>query len=40
MKVIDPSCKMEIDDNWAAYRTEYKGKTYYFAANPARRDSI
>ena len=34
MKVIDPVCKMELDDRWAAYKSEYKGKTYYFCMPP------
>jgi Cu+-exporting ATPase len=30
--VTDPVCKMQIDENKAAGKTEYKGKTYYFCA--------
>lgn len=30
MKVIDPVCKMKLEDKWTAYKSEYKGKTYYF----------
>jgi len=33
MKVIDPVCKMEIDSNKAAAKSEYQGKTIYFC-NP------
>jgi YHS domain-containing protein len=28
MKVVDPACKMEIEDKWAAYKSEYKGATF------------
>jgi YHS domain-containing protein len=29
---IDPICKMEVDEETAQYKSEYKGKTYYFCA--------
>jgi YHS domain-containing protein len=29
---IDPVCKMQVDENKAAGKSEYKGKTYYFCA--------
>jgi YHS domain-containing protein len=29
---IDPVCKMEVDENTAKWKSEYKGKTYYFCA--------
>jgi YHS domain-containing protein len=29
---IDPVCKMEVDEKTAKFKTEYKGKTYYFCA--------
>ena len=29
---IDPVCKMEVDEKTARFKTEYKGKTYYFCA--------
>lgn len=29
---IDPVCKMEVDEKTAQFKTEYKGKTYYFCA--------
>lgn len=29
---IDPICKMEVDENTAKWKSEYKGKTYYFCA--------
>ncbi len=30
--VIDPICKMRIDEQTAAGKSEYNGKTYYFCA--------
>lgn len=32
MKVTDPVCKMQIDSEKAAAKSEYKGQTYYFCA--------
>jgi len=29
---IDPICKMDVDEKSAQYKTEYKGKVYYFCA--------
>jgi YHS domain-containing protein len=29
---IDPVCKMEVDEKKAQWKTEYKGKSYYFCA--------
>ena len=34
MKVTDPVCKMTIDSEKAAAKSEYKGQTFYFC-NPA-----
>lgn len=31
-QVIDPVCGMEVDPETAQWKTEYKGKTYYFCA--------
>ncbi len=31
-KAIDPVCKMEVDPKTAKYKSDYKGKTYYFCA--------
>ena len=31
-KAVDPVCKMEVDEKTAKWKTEYKGKTYYFCA--------
>jgi len=30
--VIDPVCKMTIDEKTAEFQTEYQGKIYYFCA--------
>lgn len=32
MKVIDPVCKMKLDEKEAKFKSEYKGETYYFCA--------
>jgi len=29
---IDPICGMQVDENTAKFKTEHKGKTYYFCA--------
>jgi YHS domain-containing protein len=29
---IDPICRMEVDEKSAKFKSEYKGKTYYFCA--------
>jgi YHS domain-containing protein len=34
--VIDPVCKMKIDENNAAGKSEYNGKTYYFCAQSCK----
>jgi len=34
---LDPVCKMEIDEKNSEYKTEYKGKTYYFCAPGCKR---
>lgn len=31
-KVIDPVCGMEVDPETTQWKTEYKGKSYYFYA--------
>ena len=31
--VTDPVCKMQIDENKAAAKSEYQGKTYYFCSS-------
>ena len=30
--VVDPVCKMQIDEHKAAGTSEYQGKTFYFCA--------
>jgi Cu+-exporting ATPase len=30
--VTDPVCRMTIDENKAAGKSDFKGKTYYFCA--------
>jgi YHS domain-containing protein len=30
--VVDPVCKMKIDESKAAGKSDYKGQTYYFCA--------
>jgi Cu+-exporting ATPase len=32
MAAVDPVCKMTVDENKAAGKSEYHGKTYYFCA--------
>ncbi len=29
---VDPICLMEVDEKSTKWRSEYKGKTYYFCA--------
>jgi YHS domain-containing protein len=29
---VDPVCKMTVDENKAAGKSDYHGKTYYFCA--------
>jgi YHS domain-containing protein len=29
---VDPVCGMEVDEKTCKYKSEYKGKTYYFCA--------
>lgn len=36
MKVIDPLCKMIIEDTDAVATSEYKGTTYYFCSEPCK----
>jgi YHS domain-containing protein len=32
MAVIDPVCKMKIDERAAKFKSEYKGETYHFCS--------
>jgi YHS domain-containing protein len=34
---IDPVCKMEVDPATAEWKSDYKGKTYYFCAPGCKR---
>ncbi len=34
---IDPICGMQVDENTAQYKSEYKGKTYYFCASGCKK---
>jgi YHS domain-containing protein len=36
--VIDPVCKMKVDEKTCKYKSEYKGKTYYFCAPGCKMD--
>ena len=40
MKVIDPVCKMEIEDNEAAGSATYKGETYFFCSDSCKNKFI
>lgn len=33
---IDPVCKMTVDENKAAGKSEYNGKMYYFCAQACK----
>jgi YHS domain-containing protein len=33
---VDPVCKMTVDENKAAGKSEYNGKTYYFCATSCK----
>ncbi len=37
MRVVDPICKMEMEDKWAAFKSEYKGETYYFCTQEHKK---
>lgn len=32
MRVVDPICKMEMEDKWVGFKSEHNGKTYYFCS--------
>ena len=34
--VVDPVCRMTIDETKAAGKSEYNGKTYYFCAQSCK----
>ena len=35
---IDPICKMEVDEKTAKFKSDYKGKTYYFCAPGCKKE--
>uniref|UniRef100_A0A7C4Y5X4 YHS domain-containing protein n=1 Tax=candidate division WOR-3 bacterium TaxID=2052148 RepID=A0A7C4Y5X4_UNCW3 len=35
---IDPVCKMNVDEKNAKWKSEYKGKTYYFCAPGCKKE--
>ena len=37
MVVIDPVCKMKLEEKDARFKSEYKGKMYYFCALSDKR---
>ncbi|MFB3925509.1 MAG: YHS domain-containing protein [Syntrophales bacterium] len=36
--VIDPVCKMEIDEKKSRCRSEYNGKTYHFCSQECKEE--
>src|SRR4030042_4580168 len=38
MQVLDPVCKMTIEDSEAVATSAYKGNTYYFCSKPCKED--
>jgi YHS domain-containing protein len=38
MMAKDPVCGMEVDEKTANWKSEYKGKTYYFCAPGCKAD--
>jgi len=34
---VDPICKMEVNEDNAEYKCEYKGKTFYFCAQGCKK---
>lgn len=34
---VDPVCKMDVDPKTAEFKTDYRGKTYYFCAPGCKR---
>ncbi len=35
---IDPICKMEVDEKITKFKSEYKGKIYYFCAPGCKKE--
>ncbi|ADE36807.1 YHS domain-containing protein [Methanohalophilus mahii] len=40
MAVIDPVCKMEIDEMAAKFKSEYKGEKYHFCSLSCKKNSM
>ncbi|MEM2107547.1 MAG: YHS domain-containing protein [Candidatus Bathyarchaeia archaeon] len=36
--VLDAVCNMKIDEKTARWKSEYKGKTYYFCASACKQE--
>lgn len=36
-KATDPVCKMEVDTAKTKYKSDYKGKTYYFCSESCKK---
>jgi len=34
---VDPVCKMNVNEKTAKFKSEYKGKTYYFCAQGCKK---
>lgn len=34
---IDPVCKMQVDEKTAQYKSDFRGRTYYFCAEGCRK---
>jgi len=34
--VLDVVCKMQVNEKTARWKSEHKGKTYYFCSNPCK----
>jgi YHS domain-containing protein len=35
--VKDPVCKMDVDEKEAKYKSDYKGRTYYFCSSSCKK---
>ena len=35
--VVDPVCKMQVNEKTAKWKSDYKGKTYYFCASMCKQ---
>jgi len=36
--VLDPICKMKVDEKKAKFKSEYQGKTYYFCSAQCKKE--